>query len=1499
MAQWAQGDHSIAFGIVGATAATGAVSGNEITYPDAFTDANVQYQVLADRLKESIVLNAASAPTSYAFTLRMTGLTFKQQPDGSIVFSDAKTGAFVAAIPAPIMYDATDATSTDVVQTITNNGNGTATLSLAADASWIHDPARKFPIVIDPTVTNNSTALGDTFVSQTYPTTNYAGSTYSTDVAGYSSYYGLTTSLFNFGELPALPPGANGATIESAKLEAYQTNASEDGTPIEAQPITSSWNYQAATWDVQPSYGSVTDTQTAASSPASTSNAYQGTWSFDVTPSVRQWYSEQANNYGIALTTGSSATAYATFASENDTQPAPYLSITYTVQPVGDEPYWTQTGDGVNVADGNLEVQQTDLATPGRGIPVSVTRTFNSFNVANEPPGHVNLFGDGWSSNLDMSIANWGNGPIVFTDASGLQHVFVPNGASGQYISTGAEHMTLTLPSAGGFQITQEDGTVIDFNSNRQLMSIQAPTPNGATQTTTLLYNSSGQLDGIEDASGRTWTVTLNSNGTIHTITDSAGRAMTYSYDSSGLHLTGSTLAAEADSTDTTTVQYGYSTAGQLTSMIDPNGNTTTYSYVSGTQQVKTVSRTVTVNGSPTTATDSYNYSTDSSGDPTTTVTNADGHETLYTIAPGGEVQESQVDPSGLDLKTTYEWNQDDQLTSETGPNGNTTTYQYDNSGPYNGGTGVPITATLPNGSVENDAVNANGEVVSATTPDGGARAHNTYSNTVAGDSTNTLGKTSAVNLNNDGQPVGTSAPLGLGQNLIPNGSFEDVANELPTDWQDPSGNGVVTDTTSTAQVGAHSVEMQAGSTSPTDLLQNESMPVHPNESYILTFWIKTSGVAGVSTSTGMIGAVVNAHWYSSPGTSISDTSSDYLGNTLGTSTWTRQTVTITAPANANYVNLNLVLYGTTGTAYFDGLQLAPVGGVNNPSTNALLNSSFTNNYQGATLPDNWSFSTDAQSADRIDTTAMHNGMPSVSFEGGGSSPNTMSQTVTVPATVPATVSPGNWSGVSVSGWSKQSGATTSGSPTYDLSVTASYPGTTYQNTFSVPFSLTALGWQYVMDDLSASQLMYNSTPPDQLTVTADYGGANEAEFNDLQLHFLGSSAPSSTYNLLENPGFENQYNGGALPDYWAASGVGSASTSTLTSTSGPTDTYTGQHALAVTAPTSGTAPETVSSTLAVPFDNRNFTLIGYVHTSGFVSGDAYLRVDALGSTGNVIASFDSQKIGGTTPWTRVDVVVPASDMPSGTDSIQVTTAVDPDTSGAHAYFDDLSLLPYDAFSTIQYDSNSNYVTSAADELGNAVTYGYGNDNTGGGFSANFTGTNTGDPSQMTTANGYTSYFAYNKEDQIVAYTYTYQNGGTTASPTFDYTYDQNGNLTGIQDPTGHAVSNTYNQLNEPTSQTETVSGVAQTTKESYDAAGLLTSVTNPNGTTESITYDNAGRVTGETDSNGSITDTFATKYLKNNVASVSQNSDPAYTFDYGSLNNITSDGQPFSSSIT
>ncbi|MCL6600080.1 MAG: DNRLRE domain-containing protein, partial [Alicyclobacillus macrosporangiidus] len=1449
-----------------------------------------------------------------SFTVHLTGASFQKKTDGSIEFIDTATNQPVAWIPAPFMTDANGQTSTAVSQSIVKNSDGSYTLTITADPAWLNASGRSFPVTIDPTITTtpvsvqpNATTGRDTFISSSNPSSNYASSTVL--YAGSTSSYGTTDTLIDFQNLPNIVPGGTGATIQSATLQVYQTNSGEGGMALSAEPITSSWTSGSVTWNNRPSFGSPLDTQTYSTNGPGT---YTGNWQFNITSLVKQWYSEQGANYGVAIVGGTSS--YASFVSSDDTSSAdagdqPKLTITYSVQPVGEEPFWTETSDGVNLMDGNLSLTVTDLDTPGRGYDLSVTRTYNSLMQNSPAPGHTNLFGNGWSSNLDMSIADWGRGPIIFTDANGLQHIFVTtNNYGGQWATSDAEHLQLT--TGNGYTVTEQDGTKINFNPSRKLTSISVPTKDNGANVTTFNYNTSGQLSSITDPSGRVMTVTLNSSGYIQSITDPAGRVASYNYDSNG-NLISVTIAAQSGSADTATIQYGYDpTTGMLSSYTDANGVQTTYGYTNG--EVSSVTRPITFNGSVVNARNSYSYSTDSSGNPTTTVTDANSRSVLYTLNANGNVTKKQVDPSGLNLTTQYTWDQYEQCTAVTNPNGNTTNYLYDNNS--NLGPGKPWQIQDANGNSQYESYNGNGKLTGQD--DSNASISRDYfNNTQITDSVDGLGMDSMTDYNQYGMPTQVSAPVALGQNLIPNSSFEFVNNNgLPTDWQIVSGVGTVTDTTTTSEFGSHAVQIQAGSTGATWIEMGTApgtylyIPVEPGKSYALSTWVETSGVQGTSSGGQQIGACINTHWYQNNTGTVSavNPGTNYLDNMVGTNGWTRLTTTVTAPSDAYYFLINLVLYGSTGTATWDGVQLEPLSDAG--SKNAVLNSSFKDNPPGATLPDVWGTVMDSGVSAKIDSSATgeHDGMYSMLLSGVTGKTNQLYEYINIPQYA--------WNGIVVSFWSKQSGATadSTNGPQYNVKLYCRYPDGTGQNVTPSQLypSVSTTAWQHLTADIPKSQLNEpnTGTPPKAIEVYIDFNGqTGQAWFNDVEAKFESAASSAGDYNRLDNPGFENSINQSGWPDFWnTAVGGGSAayvSDDGSTSTSG--EVHTGTHALELVPESSGTpgaTAETVTDMANYAFYNHNFTVVGYIHTVNMAHDGAYIELNALDANGNVLKSFVSQKIGHTTAdsagnvgWTRVDAVMLASQAPAGTASVSVTLAVDPDANGssAAAYFDDILLDQSDLFASIAYDANNNYATQVADQLGNTVSLGYGSDNTGGGFSANFTGVNTGDPSQVTDPNGNNSYFSYNKFDQITGYTYTAQVSGTTVNPTFNYTYDGNGSLKSIQDPTGH------NQFNLPTSQTETAGGYVDTTTESYNAGGLLTGVSHPNGSSSSLTYDAANRLIGVTDTLGSTTDTFGFGYYNDGtVKSVSQGSSQVYSYTYDKLGQLQTVTQPYSGTV-
>lgn len=102
--------------------------------------------------------------------MKTKGLTARAEADGSISFVDAK-GGVVSVIPAAVAWDAAadpgsgePASVAPVVLSVVQHNPGQAQLTITPDPGWVGDPARVFPITVDPAYAQASlVATFDTF----------------------------------------------------------------------------------------------------------------------------------------------------------------------------------------------------------------------------------------------------------------------------------------------------------------------------------------------------------------------------------------------------------------------------------------------------------------------------------------------------------------------------------------------------------------------------------------------------------------------------------------------------------------------------------------------------------------------------------------------------------------------------------------------------------------------------------------------------------------------------------------------------------------------------------------------------------------------------------------------------------------------------------------------------------------------------------------------------------------------------------------------------------------------------------------------------------------------------------------------------------------------------------------------------------------------------------------------------------------------------------------
>ena len=134
-----------------------------------------QHVVLKDAAAVAAAKAAGAGTVSWTLPVKTQGLTARAETDGSVSFVDT-TGAVVSRFAVPVAWDAAidpntgDRVNTAPVKlTVAQKGKGRAILTITPDQAWVTDPARQFPITVDPTYASGSmTTSFDTFAMTNY-----------------------------------------------------------------------------------------------------------------------------------------------------------------------------------------------------------------------------------------------------------------------------------------------------------------------------------------------------------------------------------------------------------------------------------------------------------------------------------------------------------------------------------------------------------------------------------------------------------------------------------------------------------------------------------------------------------------------------------------------------------------------------------------------------------------------------------------------------------------------------------------------------------------------------------------------------------------------------------------------------------------------------------------------------------------------------------------------------------------------------------------------------------------------------------------------------------------------------------------------------------------------------------------------------------------------------------------------------------------------------------
>jgi len=322
------GAHSYSLSLDGSASGQGRMDGASAFYSGALPNVDLRYDVEADAVKETVLLNSATAATSYQFLL-------KTPAEASILPSESSPGAWQVMMPgqvrpvlvmdAPTVRDSapggavTAPERKPVSLSVTKLTSGQFQLDLAIDAIWLHSASRTFPVLLDPTFVIQPDAVDRTF----YACSGCGG------FGGNYLYIGTdNNNAYRAGlkfDLSSIPMGAvvNGAQLIVTTDNVINISNPASSHQIDAHRITSAWDTSSST----PAFDAT----------VLSSYVFPGTapMAWDISGTVLNWLSGTQPNYGILLMRnpeplGAGGPVPWSGSYAGDPTRTPRLSITYT-----------------------------------------------------------------------------------------------------------------------------------------------------------------------------------------------------------------------------------------------------------------------------------------------------------------------------------------------------------------------------------------------------------------------------------------------------------------------------------------------------------------------------------------------------------------------------------------------------------------------------------------------------------------------------------------------------------------------------------------------------------------------------------------------------------------------------------------------------------------------------------------------------------------------------------------------------------------------------------------------------------------------------------------------------------------------------------------------------------------------------------------------------------------------------------------------------------------
>jgi RHS repeat-associated protein len=318
-------------GVEGDSSAT--ANDGRVSYRDAVEGVDLRYALVADGLKETLVLPDAEAPTSYRFLMTPPAgvrTHAERQEDGSWAILLGSRARPLFVLEAPTAEDADGVRGGSPTLDIVREGRRFA-LELSLDERWLQSPKRSFPVLLDPTITIQSSSQDASF-NDACPTC--------TPLLDTKLYIGTTATerwrsavQFNLGDVPL------GANVTDARLKLYYAGSCVPPADGICKPLSARLNAHRITsqWSTTSTSGALAfdPTPVASLDFATIADADVQWLNWDVTATTKNWLAGTQTNNGLLLkreTEPPSASGPAALSRRYTTEASlqPKLEVTYS-----------------------------------------------------------------------------------------------------------------------------------------------------------------------------------------------------------------------------------------------------------------------------------------------------------------------------------------------------------------------------------------------------------------------------------------------------------------------------------------------------------------------------------------------------------------------------------------------------------------------------------------------------------------------------------------------------------------------------------------------------------------------------------------------------------------------------------------------------------------------------------------------------------------------------------------------------------------------------------------------------------------------------------------------------------------------------------------------------------------------------------------------------------------------------------------------------------------